>query len=44
MRELASYHALPHVTIDELEKTNNLQELLTKVDLKSAEKSPSKKF
>lgn len=44
MRELASYHALPHVTIDELEKTNNLQELLTKVDLKSAEKVQGRNF
>ncbi|PWS22941.1 pyruvyl-transferase, partial [Enterococcus faecium] len=44
MRELASYHALPHVTIDELEKTNNLQELLTKVDLKSAEKVQARNF
>ncbi|MBC2186155.1 polysaccharide pyruvyl transferase family protein [Listeria sp. FSL L7-0253] len=44
MRELASYHALPHVTIDELEKTNNIQDLLSKVDLKSAEKVQAQNF
>lgn len=44
MRELASYHALTHVTIDELENISNVNELLSKVDLKSAEKVQARNF
>lgn len=44
MRELASYHALTHVTIDELANINDIQELLSKVDLKSAEKVQARNF
>ncbi|MBM5608771.1 polysaccharide pyruvyl transferase family protein [Listeria ivanovii] len=44
MRELASHHALTHITIKELEKTTNVAELLSKVDLKSAEKVQARNF
>ncbi|WP_430536552.1 polysaccharide pyruvyl transferase family protein [Listeria rocourtiae] len=44
MRELASYHALTHVTIDELENIDNVYDLLNKVDLKSAEKVQARNF
>lgn len=44
MRELASYHALTHVTIDELKNINNVNDLLSKVDLKSAEKVQARNF
>ncbi|WP_163655690.1 polysaccharide pyruvyl transferase family protein [Listeria sp. PSOL-1] len=44
MRELALYHALPHVTIDKLEQLHNLEDLLTCVDLTSAEKVQTRNF
>lgn len=44
MRELASYHALTHVTINELENISNVSELLSKVDLKSSEKVQARNF
>ncbi|MBC2048176.1 polysaccharide pyruvyl transferase family protein [Listeria booriae] len=44
MRELASYHALTHVTIDELENISDVNELLSQVDLKSAEKVQARNF
>ncbi|PZG34157.1 pyruvyl-transferase [Listeria ivanovii] len=44
MRELASYHALTHVTVDELKNINNVDDLLSKVDLKSAEKVQARNF
>lgn len=44
MRELASYHALTHVTIDELKNISDVNELLSKVDLKSAEKVQTRNF
>lgn len=44
MRELASYHNLPHVTADKLETIHDLDELLQTVDLKSAEKVQARNF
>lgn len=44
MRELASYHALTHVTIDDLKDISDIQELLNRVNLKSAEKVQARNF
>lgn len=44
MRELAAYHQLPHVTAEALTSFNNLEELLEKVDIHSAEKVQAANF
>ncbi|WP_439442755.1 polysaccharide pyruvyl transferase family protein [Listeria aquatica] len=44
MRELASYHNLPHVTAEKLSEIQNLEVLLGQVDLKSAEKVQKQNF
>ncbi|EUJ44875.1 hypothetical protein PRIP_08562 [Listeria riparia FSL S10-1204] len=44
MRELAAYHGLTHITIDELKNTRSIEEVLNKVDLKSAEKVQARNF
>ncbi len=44
MRELAAYHRLPHVTTEELANIQTLDELLSQVDLKSAETVQKQNF
>ncbi|MBC1936237.1 polysaccharide pyruvyl transferase family protein [Listeria grandensis] len=44
MRELAAYHKLPHIVAEELAGYNNLEELLEKIDLYSAETVQTRNF
>ncbi|MBC2175179.1 pyruvyl-transferase [Listeria booriae] len=44
MRELAAYHGLTHITMDELKNARSIEDVLNKVDLKSAEKVQTRNF